>query len=239
MFSALIPVAAPAAARAQAFDQLPGGDAGGDHSQLPLPQAVDTGAQDLTGQPSLLPFPSDAEFLVKSEAEHDPGADLFSPREAGSNKSAGAATAIPYLEKARKEAKGQGVDLSLILALIRKESTFDPKAHNKSGARGLMQVLPSTAKWLGLKDTKQLWTPAVNIKYGVKYLKYLFGEFGAGSLADLKAVDLKGEGIRKTLAAYNAGPGNVRKYNGVPPFKETKNYVEKVAEYFSGYELMF
>jgi len=228
--SLVVLAAASVRAGAQAIDQLPGGSYDAYSSDLPVPQAVPAES------PSS--FPSDAEFLVKAEAEHDSGVELSDPLEISYGKSASpsAPRAIPYLAVVKKEAEAQDVDPSLILAIIQKESSFDPKAHNKSGAVGLMQVLPSTAKWLGLKDTKQLWAPAVNIKYGVKYLKYLFGEFGEGSLAELKSGDLQNAGIRSTLAAYNAGPGNVRKYKGVPPFHETRHYVELVAEYFMGYD---
>jgi soluble lytic murein transglycosylase-like protein len=193
--------------------------------------------------PDYEPFPEDAMFLVKGEALHDPSwtdeeparmGRLPSKGEAGSQ--AEGAPKIPYLSIVLKEAREQGIAPSLVLAVIRKESGFDPKARNPSGATGLMQVLPSTARWLGLKDTSQLKAPAVNIKYGIKYFKYLHSEFGEGvNLTELSPGDIQCAGVQKTLAAYNAGPGNVRKYDGVPPFRETKNYVRLVAEYFSEY----
>jgi soluble lytic murein transglycosylase-like protein len=235
-----MPAAVPVHAGAEAFDQLPGGGAGGFALDLPAPQPVNTEKQALAEQPALPPFPASVEFLVKTEAEHDYDSDTRSPmmEKAPGKGAGGESPKVPYLEMARKESQEQDVDLSLILAVIRKESSFDPKAHNSTGAMGLMQMLPDTARWLGLKDTNKLWTPAVNIKYGVKYLKYLFSEFGEGSLAELNAEDMQRDGIKNTLAAYNAGPGNVRKYKGVPPFKETKNYVQKVTGYFSDYEGM-
>ncbi len=204
------------------------------------PQVSAEGQRELEEQFPQTPFPADAEFLVKGEAEREYGEDSFAAEaDAPRGKSAGAGSQkVPYLEAAQKEAAAQGVDVSLILAVIKKESSFNPNAYNKSGATGLMQVLPSTAKWLGLKDTKQLKTPAVNIKYGVKYLKYLHGQFGEGSLAELGPEDMQGEGLQKTLAAYNAGPGNVRKYDGIPPFPETRTYVKKVVGFFSDFENM-
>lgn len=228
---ALIPalLLAAAAARAQSYQEL-SGLASGAEAAAAAPEAV----------PEIIEDPSsptaESDFLVRGEAEHEPGAVLFSLYSL-EEKALGAAPKIPYLELARAEAQAQGMDAALILAVIQKESSFDPKAYNsKSGATGLMQVLPSTAKWLGLKDTSKLSTPAVNIKYGVKYLKYLWGEFGEGSPAALTAETLAARPSQMSIAAYNAGPGNVRKYDGVPPFKETRNYVKKVTAYFADYK---
>jgi soluble lytic murein transglycosylase-like protein len=217
---------AAAAARAQSFSELAGfaGDA-----PAPVPEA---GIEILEDPSSPT---AEFDFLVRDEAEQEPGAELFNPFRTA-EKTAGAAPRIPYLDLARAEAQAQGVDLALVLAVIQKESSFNPKAHSSYDARGLMQLLPSTAKWLGLKDTSQLYTPAVNIKYGVKYLKYLWGEFGEGSLAPLTAQTISLKTSQMALAAYNAGPGNVRKYNDVPPFKETRSYVKKVTQYFSNYK---
>lgn len=143
---------------------------------------------------------------------------------------------IPYLMLATAESNAQGVDLALILAVIKKESTFNPRAKSPVGACGLMQLMPSTAKWMGMKDTSKIFDPALNIKFGTKYLKYLWGEFGQGSQADLSAETIALKSTRMAIAAYNAGPGNVKKYNDVPPFKETKDYVKKVSAYFLDFE---
>ena len=143
---------------------------------------------------------------------------------------------IPFIVSIIKESKAQRVDLELILSVIEKESQFDPNARSRAGAIGLMQVLPSTAKWLGLENTSHLWNPDVNIKYGVKYLRYLWKQFGQGDFSKLKVADLQNEGLRKTIAAYNAGPGNVKKYNGMPPFRETINYLKKISASFEYYE---
>ncbi|MDT8285487.1 MAG: lytic transglycosylase domain-containing protein [Elusimicrobiales bacterium] len=145
-------------------------------------------------------------------------------------------SSIPYLMQATAESNAQGVDLALILAVIKKESTFNPNAKSKVGACGLMQLMPSTAKWMGMKDTSRIFDPALNIKYGTKYLKYLWGEFGQGSQADLSAETVALKSTRMAIAAYNAGPGNVKKYNDVPPFRETRDYVKKVSVYFLDFE---
>ncbi len=107
------------------------------------------------------------------------------------------------------------VDAELIHAIVRQESCFNEGAHSRVGAIGLMQLMPQTA--LGLRITDP-WNPEHNIQGGIKYIAQMLKTFdGDPKLA---------------IAAYNAGPGNVIKYKGIPPFNETRNYVKKVyAEY--------
>lgn len=110
------------------------------------------------------------------------------------------------------------VEPAIIKAIIMAESGFNPKAVSKVGARGLMQLMPRTARSLGVKD---IFKPAHNIDAGVRYFKHLLDKYD-------------GE-IKLALAAYNAGSDNVRKYGGVPPFKETKFYINKVLKYYEVY----
>jgi soluble lytic murein transglycosylase-like protein len=104
-----------------------------------------------------------------------------------------------------------GVDPRLIAAVVRRESAFNPKAVSPVGARGLMQLMPATARFLGVKDS---FDARQNIFAGTKYLRTLLDTFNGD-------LDL-------TLAAYNAGPGAVRKYKGVPPYRETRAYVASI-----------
>lgn len=114
-------------------------------------------------------------------------------------------------------AKEYNVDLSpnLVKSLIRQESNFDPNAKSAAGAEGLMQLMPSTAKDMGVFNT---WNPYQNLKGGVKYLAQMMQRFDGN--------------VQKALAAYNAGPEAVNKYKGVPPFNETKEYVSSIMSNF-------
>ncbi len=223
----------------QPFDQLHriNADIFAAHSMtLPEAKPENINNTDIINDLPNTPLLDEIAFNVRPKAEHDRNAFLFYPLKMNFNKNISKDSDIPFIVTAIKESKAQGVDLELILSVIEKESQFDPKARSRAGAVGLMQVLPSTAKWLGLKDTSHLWTPEVNIKYGVKYLRYLWKQFGKGDFSQLKVADLQTEGLRKTIAAYNAGPGNVKKHNGVPPFRETRNYLKRISSSFKYYE---
>ena len=121
-------------------------------------------------------------------------------------------TEVPFGSIIYKEAKNNNIDPELVAAVVQTESQFKPTARSGVGATGLMQLMPRTGKWMG---ATKLTNPADNVKAGTKYLKYLNERFDGDQT--------------KVLAAYNAGEGNVRRYGGVPPFKETRNYVKKVA----------
>ena len=106
------------------------------------------------------------------------------------------------------------VDLAMVKAIIMAESGYNGKSVSRQGASGLMQLMPRTAKSLGVKD---IFNPEENIHAGVKYYKSLWNRFGGDE--------------KLALAAYNAGAKNVRKYKGIPPFKATRRYIKKVLEY--------
>ena len=112
--------------------------------------------------------------------------------------------------------KTYGVDKNLIKSVILTESAGNVKAYSKANAKGLMQLIDSTAKDMGVQN---VWDPKENILGGTKYLSGLLRQYNGN--------------VKLALAAYNAGPGAVDKYNGIPPFDETKNYVARVIGYFN------
>lgn len=114
-------------------------------------------------------------------------------------------------------AKKHGVDDKLVKAVIKQESGFNPKATSRCGAAGLMQLMPRTAKGFGVTD---IYNPVQNVEAGVTYLGNLLKKYNGNVIL--------------ALAAYNAGSGAVAKYNGVPPYKETQNYVRSILANYLG-----
>lgn len=118
---------------------------------------------------------------------------------------------VPFGQIIYREAKKNDLDPELVAAVVETESRFKPRARSGANAQGLMQLVPRTGRWMGAKN---LMDPVQNVKAGTKYLKYLNERFDGDQ--------------KKVLAAYNAGEGNVRRFGGIPPFRETQNYVRKV-----------
>jgi soluble lytic murein transglycosylase-like protein len=123
---------------------------------------------------------------------------------------------VPFGGVIYQEAKRNALPPELLAAVVHTESRFNPAARSQAGAVGLMQLVPRTGKWLGARD---LTNPAQNISAGAKYLRYLTDRFNGDT--------------KKAIAAYNAGEGNVRRFGGVPPFRETRDYVSRVNDYQS------
>jgi soluble lytic murein transglycosylase-like protein len=129
----------------------------------------------------------------------------------------GGGTPTQYDAQITAAATKYGIDPALLKGLIRQESNFNASAQSGAGAQGLTQLMPGTASSLGVDPSD----PAQAIEGGAKYLKQQLDRFGGDPT--------------KALAAYNAGPGAVAKYGGVPPYAETQNYVQKVLGYAAEY----
>ncbi len=120
-----------------------------------------------------------------------------------------------------RSARNHRVEPALVKAVIAAESNFEPKAVSRVGAQGLMQLMPRTAREMGVRNP---FHPGENVEGGTRYLRDMLDRFG----------DLK-----RALAAYNAGPEAVDRYRGVPPFPETLDYVSRVLNYYHGYYAEF
>lgn len=140
------------------------------------------------------------------------GAERFKPASPLSTQSGGrgldSVSVRPFVQEAATQ---HGVDPALIEAVIKQESSYNPSAESSCGAQGLMQLMPETAKELGVTNSLD---PRENVLGGTKYLSQLLRRFDGN--------------LTKTIAAYNAGPGAVERYGGVPPYAETQDYVQKV-----------
>jgi soluble lytic murein transglycosylase len=123
--------------------------------------------------------------------------------------------ATSYDEVIEREAKSHDIDASMVSALIRAESNFQPRAVSRKGARGLMQLMPATARRLSVRKP---FDPGSNVRGGVKYLRELVDRFGHHP--------------ELVLAAYNAGEGAVETYGGVPPYRETIEYVNRIMQWW-------
>jgi soluble lytic murein transglycosylase-like protein len=128
------------------------------------------------------------------------------------------ASSTPYDGLIAEAAQRNGVDPALLKGLIRQESNFDPAARSGAGAVGLTQLMPATAAGLGVADPTD---PAQAIEGGARYLRAQLDRFGGDEA--------------KALAAYNAGPGAVQRFGGVPPYAETQAYVQRVLGYAREY----
>ncbi|MBO9533296.1 MAG: lytic transglycosylase domain-containing protein [Solirubrobacteraceae bacterium] len=148
--------------------------------------------------------PPDSGFAsALQEAQSAPGASATTP--------VSSVSGMPYAAEITAAAKKYNLDPALLAGLVKQESGFNPSIRSGAGAIGLTQLMPGTASSLGVTDPTD---PAQNLEGGAKYLRQQLDRFGGDE--------------RLALAAYNAGPGAVQKFGGVPPYAETQNYVKTV-----------
>jgi soluble lytic murein transglycosylase-like protein len=155
-------------------------------------------------------LPSDVAAVVRriSQIAAEPAIDMASFNSIVQR--AGAVSRSAIDREVEQDSQTAGLDPKLVEAIIATESAFDPDATSPSGARGLMQLMPQTAAALGINDP---YDPAQNVRGGTRYLRSLLDRFGNVELA---------------IAAYNAGPGAVERFGGLPPYAETRAYVRTV-----------
>ena len=183
------------------------------------------GAYEVTGQRIRLVLPSggrlslplgrvervvDDEIVAEAEPLPEPAAVPASMLRFGSSPKV---PETPYGELIYQAARRHDLSPGLVAAVIRAESAFNPQALSHKGARGLMQLMPATARRFGVGHT-ELFEPVRNLEAGTRYLRWLAERFG--------------EDLPRILAAYNAGEGAVARYGGVPPYRETRNYIRRI-----------
>jgi Rod binding domain-containing protein len=185
----------------------PAGSGGaGVSSPTPPPPAANATAAQATGTPAASRTPSPVTRM------HDVSAHAVSPRHVNDKIDQ---RLIPYESAILEAAEKHGLDPNLIKAVIASESGGNASAQSPKNAKGLMQLVDTTATDMGVKN---VWDPKQNIFGGSRYLQLLLQRFSGD--------------VDSALASYNAGPGAVEKHRGVPPFKETQAYVRKVKDYF-------
>jgi len=153
----------------------------------------------------------DASAVARFAPDEVPYPEPEAEAAAASNAPVQSATLVPYGEIIDKVAAEQGVNAKLVRALVQVESAYQPRARSAKGAMGLMQLMPETARQYGVADP---YDPVANIEAGIKHLKSLLQRFP-------KSVAL-------ALAAYNAGEAAVMRFNAIPPYAETRNYVTRI-----------
>jgi soluble lytic murein transglycosylase-like protein len=168
-----------------------------------------TGAATTPSYPGIAQNPTQSAIAYQTPSLPSAATSVSAPANSGAGAVGASASAyVPLIEQA---AARNGVDPAVLYGLIQQESGFDPSATSSAGALGLTQLMPGTASSLGVSEPLN---PAQSIEGGARYLGQMLRQF-AGNTAD-------------ALAAYNAGPGAVQQYGGVPPYPETQQYVSKV-----------
>jgi soluble lytic murein transglycosylase-like protein len=167
-------------------------------SATPSPTSFSTALQNATAGTSSSAFASQAARATTATAS-------------AASTSSALPSGTPYAAEITQAATANGIDPALLAGLVKQESGFNPNAGSGAGARGLTQLMPGTASGLGVTN---ILDPVQSLNGGAKYLKQQLDTFGGD--------------VTKALAAYNAGPGAVQRFGGVPPYSETQNYVRIV-----------
>jgi soluble lytic murein transglycosylase-like protein len=184
----------------------------GGAAQAAAPVATATTSSNLTSGSNGASF---AGALASATGTADPSASALATPAAGAS---ALPAGTPFAAQITASAKRNGIDPALLAGLIKQESGFNPHAGSSAGAQGLTQLMPGTARGLGVTNT---FDPAQSIEGGARYLKQQLDRFGGD--------------VARALAAYNAGPGAVQRYGGVPPYAETQNYVRRVQAYAAAF----
>jgi soluble lytic murein transglycosylase-like protein len=184
----------------------------GGAAQAAAPVATATTSSNLTSASNGASF---AGALASATGTADPSASALATPAAGAS---ALPAGTPFAAQITASAKRNGIDPALLAGLIKQESGFNPHAGSSAGAQGLTQLMPGTARGLGVTNT---FDPAQSIEGGARYLKQQLDRFGGD--------------VARALAAYNAGPGAVQRYGGVPPYAETQNYVRRVQAYAASF----
>lgn len=171
--------------------------------------AVEGGGAPALGESTALTAPTTSPLPTTTATSTDPSA-FAAGEETGS---------VPFASTIEAACAKYGLNPNLLAGLIEQESHFDPTVGSAAGAQGLTELMPETASYLGVTDPHD---PTQSIEGGARLLSEKLKEFGGDT--------------ELALAAYNAGSGAVQQYNGIPPYPETEQYVQKVLGYASGYE---
>jgi soluble lytic murein transglycosylase-like protein len=203
-------------------------------TQVPMPEKPPVAVEQVASQPDAAPPtppaetptppvetpkaspPETLQTLKAPPAEPDPQTSPKKPRRRPTldfDESLGKPKA-PFAEQIYEIAVRHAINPHLVAALIHVESAFKPRAVSRKGACGLMQLLPDTARRFGIKKKKDIFDPKKNLEAGIRYLKWLNKRFNGD--------------VQRVLAAYNAGEGAVERFGGIPPYRETQQYIRKI-----------
>ena len=190
----------------------PGGNGGADFASQLISASASAGSAAATGTTDTA-APGATTSLLGLAPTAAAGATTAAP-----SGTTGSLAGVPYGDEITAAARRNGVDPALLAGLVRQESNFNAAAVSPAGARGLTQLMPATAAGLGVANPSD---PVQALEGGARYLRRQLDAFGGD--------------VTKALAAYNAGPGAVQRYGGVPPYAETQAYVQKVQAFAAAY----